>query len=788
MFLSYLKIAIRNFRRHKGYSAINILGLSVGLACSFFIVLWVQDEMNYNGFHDESDQIYRVMQHATFGDTKGTQSAIPGPLDDILDEQYPEITHGVLMSWDFNMVLTMGDEAFRAEGRYFGPDFFKVFTFPLIIGDPETALTNPESIVLSESLARRYFGDDWRAKEGIIGTTIRIENRLDMTLTGVFEDVPANSSLEFEFVLPVEEFNRRNSWVDTWTSNGLRMFVRLEKGADVDALNAKIEGLIGENMQNWKTELFLQPLSDVYLRSNYEDGVLVGGRIDYVRIFLLVAIFIILIASINFMNLATARSAQRAREIGVRKSVGATRALLAGQFLGESILLSAIAFLVALGMVFLLLPSFNALTQKAVIISVFDPTLWLQFGGFALLTGLFAGSYPALYLSSLNVISVIRNKVGKSSRGGGLRKGLVVFQFSMSIILIVGTVTVYRQLGYIQSKELGVDRENVLFMDFEGGIKEQFGAFSQGLLREPGIISVSAGSQNPLSIGQNTMSTDFDGKDPDDTTLYSIVSTEYGFVNTMGIELNNGRPFSEEFGADSSNYIVNETAAKAMGMEDPVGQRLELWGTEGEIIGVMKDFHMQSLYEPIEPVIFRLNHDSAQILFVRLGASQTAEGIASLEKVFKTFNPEYPFEYRFLDERYQDTYQSEIVIGTLANFFAFIAAFIASLGLLGLASFTAERRTKEIGIRKVMGASISKIVLLLSRDFLVLVMGAFVVAAPISYYLMNNWLDDFAFHTDFGIGILFFSGLASLVIAGLTVSYHSMRAAVANPVESLRSE
>ena len=788
MLKNYLKVAIRNLWKHKGYSFVNVIGLAAGLACSFFILLWVQDELSFDSFHTEKDQIYRVMQHATFGGRKGTQSAIPMPLDNILDEQYPEITHSVLMSWDSNMVVALDEQAFRADGRYFGPDLFKVFTFPLIVGDPDTALQNPESIVLSESMAEKYFGVDWKTRDDILGTTFRIENRIDMTLTGVFEDIPANSTMKFDFVLPIEEFNRRNEWVHAWTNNGLRLFVRLRKDADPVAVSAKIEGLIRENNSQWETELFLQSITDMYLRSDYEDGVLVGGRIKYVRIFLLVALFIILIASINFMNLATARSAQRAREIGVRKLVGANRTLLARQFLGESILLSIIAFILAQFFVFALLPSFNALTQKSVSVSLLDTTLWLQFGGIALMTGLLAGSYPALYLSSLNVIGVLRSSKGNISHGAGIRKGLVVFQFMMSIILIVGTITVYKQLGYIHSKDLGVDRENVIYMDFEGGIKAQFNTFKNELLQEPGIVSVSAGSQNPLSIGQNTMYVDFEGKDPKDTTLYNIISTEIGFVETMGIEMDQGRVFSEVFGTDSSNYIINEKAAKAMGMEDPIGKRLELWDIEGTIIGVMKDFHMRSLYQPIDPVIFRLDHESAQIMFVRLDAGQTAEGIASLERVFKAFNPEYPFEFRFMDEQFKDTYRSESVIGTLANVFTFMAVLIACLGLFGLASFTAERRTKEIGIRKVLGASISNIVLLLSRDFLLLVLGAFAVAAPISYIVMNNWLNEFAFHTDLGIGVLGLAGMASILIAGLTVSWQSIRAAVANPASSLRSE
>jgi putative ABC transport system permease protein len=788
MLKNYLKVALRNIRKHKGYSFLNIIGLAAGLACSFFILLWIQDELSFDSFHAEKDQIYRVMQHATFGGRKSTQTAIPGPLDNILDEQYPEITHSVLMSWQFNMVVALEDLAFRADGRYFGPDLFKVFTFPLIVGDPDTALQNPESIVLSESMTEKYFGVDWRARDDVLGTTFRIENRIDMTLTGVFEDIPSNSTIKFEFVLPVEEFNRRNAWVNSWTSNGLRLFVRLRKEADQEAVSEKIGGLIRENNTQWDTELFLQSITDMYLRSDYEDGVLIGGRIKYVRIFVLVALFIILIASINFMNLATARSAQRAREIGIRKLVGANRILLARQFLGESILLSLIAFVVAQISVFALLPSFNSLTQKSVTVPLLDPRVWMQFGGIALLTGLLAGSYPALYLSSLNVIGVLRGSKGNISHGAAIRKGLVVFQFMMSIILIVGTVTVYKQLGYIQSKDLGVDRENVIYMDFEGGIKAQFSTFKNELLQQPGIVSVSAGSQNPLSIGQNTMNVEFEGKDPEDTTLYNIISTEIGFVTTMGIEMDQGRVFSEEFSTDSSNYIVNEKAVKAMGMKNPIGKPLELWGTQGTIIGVMKDFHMRSLYEPIDPVIFRLDNESAQIMFVRLDAGQTTEGIASLERIFKAFNPEYPFEYRFMDEQFEDTYRSEIVIGTLSNLFASMAVLIACLGLFGLASFTAERRTKEIGIRKVLGASVPNIVFLMSRDFLLLVLGAFTVAAPISYIVMNNWLNEFAFHTNLGIGILVLAGMASILIAGLTVSWQSIRAAIANPASSLRSE
>ena len=526
----------------------------------------------------------------------------------------------------------------------------------------------------------------------------------------------------------------------------------------------------------------------MYLWSNFENGVLVGGRIDYVRIFLYISIFIILIASINFMNLATARSAQRAREIGVRKALGATKSSLARQFIGESLLTAMLAFVIAMVLVFLLLPSFNQLTNKSVSLSLTDPELWIQFGGLALLTGLLAGSYPSLYLSSLSVISVLRGSSRKKTPGGGLRKGLVVFQFVMSIVLIIGTLTVYRQLSYIRNKALGVDRENVVYMAYEGNIQNQYDAFKQEMLNKPGIMNVTLSSQNPLDIGNNTIGVEWDGKVEGDNTLYSIIDTEYDFVATMKISLKEGRDFSREFGTDSANYVINEKAAAAMGMDNPLGQRLAVWGREGHIIGVVKDFHMQSLYEVIEPVIMRLSSQWTHIIYIRIEAGQTREALAALETVHNQFNPEYPFNCRFLDDEFNQTYRSETVIGTLANIFALLAILIACLGLLGLASFTAEQRSKEIAVRKVLGSSVLNIIVLLSREFILLVVGAYAVALPIAYYLMSKWLDAFAFHAEISIGTLIGSGILSVLIAWLNVSYQSIRAAMTNPVVSLRSE
>jgi len=788
MIRNFFITAFRNIFRHKGYSFINVTGLAIGLACSFFILLWVQDERSYDKFIPEGDQIYRVMRTCVFGGNTGTTSSMPKPIAKVLVDEFPEITHTVLMSRALEMVLTHDHQAFRAQGRYIGSDAFTVFKYPLIAGDPATALRDPESIAVSESLAERHFGSDWREKKDLLGSMINVDHRLDAKLTAVFKDIPPNSSIQFDFIIPVQEFIRRNDWVERWDNNGLGVFARLDKGADPEAVNAKIKDLIDQHVDAWETDVFLQPYRDMYLWSSYENGKLVGGRIEYVRIFLFVALFIILIACINFMNLATARSSQRAREIGVRKTVGATKFSLARQFLGESLLTATIAFLIAMVLIFLLLPVFNQLTGKSVQLSLFDPGLWLQFGGLALFTGFLAGSYPALYLSSFSVASVLRSGTGQKARGAGLRKGLVVFQFVMSIVLIISTLTVYRQLNYIRNKALGVDRENVVSLPLEGNLRQQYDAFKQELLSKPGVVNVTISNQNPIAVFGNTIGVEWDGKLEGDNTLYSIISTGYDFVKTMRIQMDSGRVFSREYSTDSSNYIVNERAAAAMGMDNPLGQRLSVWGREGQIIGVVKDFHTQSFYRDIEPVILRLAPDQTNTILMRIAAGETPKAMATLKSLYNRFNPGYPFNYSFLDADFEQMYRSETVISSLAIVFTVLAILIACLGLLGLASFTAEQRTKEIAIRKVLGSSIMNIVLLLSREFVLLVTAAYLVALPIAWYLMSRWLGDFAFHTNISAVVLIGAGVISVLIAWLNVSYQSIRAARTNPVKSLRSE
>lgn len=787
MLKNYLKIAVRNLRRQKGYAAINVLGLSVGLACSFFILLWVAGEVSVDRFHADGDRLYRARRHATLGDHTYTWSSVPKPLAAVLEEDYPEVEHATLLTFQGEAILAAGDETFREAGYYAGPAFFEMFSFPLVAGDPATVLAGPTSVAISEAVAAKLFGADWQARE-VVGRTITVDHRKDFQVSGIFADVPENSSLQFDYLLPVADFIERNEWVENWGSSGMEIYVELAEGTSVAALAPKIAGLLAEQEAVMKARLFLQPVEDMHLYDTYRDGQLAGGRIDYVRIFVVVAIFLLLIAAINFMNLATARSGQRAKEIGVRKAVGSGRGALARQFLVESALLALAAFVVALGLVKALLPAFSSLTGKTLAFGEIDPRFFGVGLGIALVTGLLAGSYPALYLSSFSPVAVLRGTFRQGPGAARMRKGLVVFQFALSALLIVGTLTVYLQMDYIRTKNLGLDRSNLVSVTLEGPAKTQYASFRQELLRRPGIEMVTASNQNPLSVGNNTTDPEWDGKTEGDNTLFSIIETNYDFVEAMEMELVAGRTFSRSFASDSSNFVINQRAAEAMGVEDPVGQRLSFWDRDGQIVGVVKDFHMSSLYSSIEPTILRLNPPNASLLYVRTAPGQTPAALASLKSVYGQFNPGYPFEYDFLDAEYEEMYRGELVMGTLASVFAGIAIFIACLGLFGLAAFTAEQRRKEIGVRKVLGASVPSLVALLSKDFAWLVGAAFVVAVPAAYLVMSRWLDTFAYQIALGPSVFVAAGVLLFAVALMTVSYHAFRAASANPTEALRSE
>ncbi|MGH7492122.1 MAG: ABC transporter permease [bacterium] len=787
MLKNYLKIAVRNLLKHKAYSFINIAGLSIGLACSFFILLWVTNETSYDRFHEDGDQIYQVWRHLTTGGQIYTWNSLSKPVAETMVAEYPEVLEAVPIRNPQQFVVTTGDQSHRETGTHAGAGFFRVFSFPFLQGNPETALQGVTSAVITDRTARKLFGEDWQTRGDVLGRSLTIDHLKDFTITGVVRDVPENSTIQFDVLLPIQEFFERDERFQGWWYTAFPIYVKLHKGTSLDAFNAKITDHFSRH--NWRadTQIFLQPFEDVHLHSVYKDGRLLGGRIEYVRIFLAVALFLLLISCINFMNLATARASQRAGEIGVRKAIGAHQQELVTQFMAESMAMAFVAFLLAAGLGEALLPAFNDLTGKHLAVGDLNGSFLLGIFGLSLIVGVVSGSYPALYLSSFNPVAVLRGSFRQRSGTVTLRKGLVVFQFALSVLLIVSTVAVYLQLDYIRTSNLGLERENLLFVTQEGALADRFEAVAQELLKQPGIASVTTSGQNPLNIGNNTTEVRWEGKAADESQLFYIISANYDFVETMRMELAAGRDFTRAFGAESMSYLVNEETAKLMG-GDVLGKPLEVYGQKGQIVGVVKNFSMNSLYAPIEPAVIRFDPKWTQYLFVRTEPGRTQEALAGLEAVNKRFNPGYPFAYTFLDQEFEQTYRSEAVMGTLANIFAIIALFISCLGLFGLAAFSTEQRTKEVGVRKVLGASMSTIVTLLSKDFVKLVLWANLIAWPVAWFAIHRWLQNFAYRIDIGWWVFALSGGLAMLIAMLTVSTQAIKAALANPVETLRYE
>jgi putative ABC transport system permease protein len=800
MLRNYLRTALRGMKRHPGYAAINILGLSLGLVVSFMILLWVQDETGHDQFYGKAEDVYHVIRTVDFGGQISTTESITAMLDDVLDENYPEIEYGAMLGWEawssfVKVDSTSGSLAFRNMVRYVGPNFFKILTFDFLAGDPETALVSPETVVMSEKMARMYFPEVFEAhttavaaSEALVGQTILLENRLLVTITGIVEDAPALSSIKYDAFLAYEEYARRNSWINGWGNNGFRMVVRLANGASGAAVSEKIKNVVKENQEGSTAELFLHPITKRYLWSEWEDGVLTGGRIEYVRIMGVFGLLILLIAAINFTNLATARSAQRAMEIGIRKTFGGSRKGLAGQFLFESVFTAFVSFMVALGAVWLLLGSFNALTEKSISLLQVSASTWLLFIGITGFTGLLAGIYPALFLSGFGIMKVLRARSVGGAGSGNLRRALVVFQFGVSIVLIVGTMTIYNQMSLIRTQNLGFSRENVVSARLEGGAREQFESFKATLKQNPAILDVTTADDNPYNVNTSTTDPDYDGKDPDDNSLFYMVASGYDYLKTLKMELVAGRDFTPDQRMDSANVIINETAAKKLGFDNPIGQRFAVWGQEGVIIGVVKDFNMLSMYEEIQPTIIRFDPQPSGLYFVRSAPGGEKSVVETMLTAFAQFSPGYPFNERFMDDEYNEMYQSEQVIETLSNWFALIAILIACLGLYGLAAFTTSRRTKEIGVRKVLGASASSVVGLLTKEFAMLVGVAFVIAAPTAWWIMNEWLSKFEYRAELNWGLFAIAGLGMVAITYATVGFQSLRAALVNPSDALRTE
>ena len=789
MLRNFLKVAIRNLWKHKGYSFLNIFGLAMGMACSLLILLWIRDEKSMDNFHVKGDRLDSVFERQYYDGKISSGHYTPGVLPDEMKKVLPEVELACGTSWGDDMTFQAGEKILKENGGEAGADFFRMFSYPLLAGTAETALATPASMAISRKMAVAFFG----SPQAAIGKTIRNNNKRDMTVAAVFEDVPENASQKFDFLLNWYAFLDDNSWAKDWGNNGPGTLLLLRKDADAAAFNQKINRFLDKyNKDQGKTfyiRLGIQRFGDIYLHSNFVNGQLEGGRIEYVRLFSIVAIFILCIACINFMNLTTARSVKRAKEIGIRKVVGAVRPALIRQFIGEAALLAFFSVVLALGMVLLALPAFNHLTGKEIGFPYNSSSFWLSLVALTLVTGMISGSYPALFLSSFQPIRVLKGTLRFSPATAWFRKGLVVFQFVLSIVLIIGTIVVSGQLNYIQSINLGYDRENLVYIPLEGDLTGKYKLFKEEALQLPGVSEVSRISQQPTNIENGTSGVDWDGKDRNNTVMFTQTSAGYDLARTMDLKMVAGREFSPAFGTDSVGYLLNEEAARRIGYKDPIGKRLTFWDKKGTIVGVIRNFHFTSLHDPIQPLIIRFGEqESYGNALIRTKAGKTQEVLKGLEGLCRSLNPKFPFTYTFADEEYRKLYKSETVVHGLANCFAGLAIFISCLGLLGLAMFTAEQRTKEFGIRKVLGAKASTLFNLLSRDFLVLVLVAFVVATPLAGWAMHVWLQNYAYHIGLEWWVFVLAGAMALLIALVTVSFQAIRVAIANPVKSLRTE
>ena len=788
MIKNYLTVAWRNLARNKFFSAINILGLALGMTCSILIFLWVQNELNIDSFHTNKDKLFIVYERQFYDHKVHGQYATPGILADELKKDIPDIQYASETTLGDESTFRVGEKVLKIPGGFASEDFFKMFSFPLIQGSTKSALNDPSSIAISRKMAEEFFG----SPEAAIGKSIRYENRLNFNITAVFENVPKNASDKFDYLINWYQFLKDNPWAKTWDSNSPQTFIMLKPNTDAKAVDKKLTHFVdafNKPSKAFREELSIQRLDETYLNSDLTDGRPSGGRIQYVHLFSIVAVFILLIACINFMNLTTARSVKRAREIGVRKVVGAVRPVLIRQFIGEAILLTFLAVLIAAFLVAVLLPVFNSVTQKEIEYPSKQISFWLWLAGLTLITGFISGSYPALFLSGFNPVKVLKGTIKLSAGSAWFRKGLVVFQFSLSVILIVGTIVVSKQVSYIQSKNLGFDKENLIFVPVEGDLISKYQVFKDEALKMPGIKNITRITSRPTNFGASTSGVTWDGRDPNTNIEFTQVSVGYDFVKTMKLDLAEGRDFSKEFATDTNNYLINETGLKRTGYKDPIGKPFTMWGKKGKIVGILKDFHFHSLHLAIDPLVVRLR-DSIDYgsIMIRTQQGQSKQAIATIGKLCKELNPNFTFTYQFSDLEFQKLYNNEQVISKLADAFAFLAIFISCLGLLGLAMFTAEQRTKEIGIRKVLGASVGSLFTLLSKEFIILVVIALLIASPIAWYAMNKWLLNYNYHINIAWWVFVLSGVIAIIITLVTVSFQSLKAALMNPIKSLRSE
>lgn len=794
MLKNYFRVAWRNLSKNKTFSAINIGGLTIGMAVAMLIGLWVNDEFAFDKYHDNYDRIVQVMQHANYNGQIGTQNANPGVMGPSIKEKYgSDFKYVVQSSWPISFQLTHDRNPFQVRGLYMEKEAPEMLTLKMIAGTRD-GLNDPYSILLSESVARSIFGD-----ENPINKVIKLNRKDDVKVTGVYEDIPANCSFyEVKGLLSWDLWLIHNPWSkqmeDPWGSNFSQTFAQVADNADIDKVSAKIANLkldnIGEEEKRYQWKVFLHPMSKWNLFSEFKEGVNVGGNIRYVWLFSIVGIFVLILACINFMNLSTARSEKRAREVGIRKTVGSGRWQLIRQFIAESYVVVILAFIFAIVAVRLLLPMFNDVAGKQMTMPWISPYFWFGSLAFILITGLLAGSYPAFYLSSFQPLKVLKGtfKVGKNAVIP--RRALVVLQFTISVMLTIGTIIVYQQIQHAKDRPIGYERGGLINKNFDQEIKDHYDVVKKELKDAGAIVEMTASNSPMTGVWNTNGGFNWEGKDPNQAVDFPNNKVNFDYGQTVKWEIVAGRDFSKDFGTDSSAFILNESAVKFLGFKEPVGQTLRWRDQPFTVIAVVKDIMQESPFYPVRPTLYHIgDFGNMSNLILRLNPDQPAStSIAAMETVFKKYTPDIPFRYTFVDETFGAKFRDEERIGKLSSWFAVLAIFISCLGLLGMSGFVAEQRTKEIGIRKVLGANVVTIWRILSIEFVLLVLLSCLIASPIAYYYLNNWLSNYDYRVNISWTVFLFASVLALIVTVTTVSALTIKAALMNPVKSLRNE
>ncbi len=788
MFRNYLVITIRNLFKNGFYSFINIAGLAIGITCSILILLWVADETSYNKFHPKADRLYQVWVNAHFDGKISSWTSVPLPTYEAFKTADSHIKQSLVTDWGGDHLLTVNDNRLIKKGYWASEEFLEMFEFPLLKGDATQVMDDPRSIVITQSTAKALFG-----AEDPINQVIRVDNEHELKVTGVLKDIPTNSSFEFDFIMPWKFREQTNDWVKrnttNWGNYSFQVFVELNDPANHAAVENTVRKMLQEHGEvETKPEYFLYPLLRWRLHGNFENGIETGGMNDYVQMFTIIAIFIIVIACINFMNLATARSERRAREVGIRKSVGSRKHELILQFLGESTFISFIAFVIAILTAQLLLPYYNDLVQKKLFIDYASSQFWIFSLGMIFLTGIVSGSYPAFYLSSFQPVKVLKGKLTIGKGASTPRKVLVTLQFGFSILLIIGTIVIYQQIQLVKGRSLGYDQENLMAVNYSNEVAKNYRSIKLELLGSGVVEAVTKSNSSITDINSNNF-LGWPGKPEDLRVIFTTIATEYDYTKTMGIKITEGRDFSEDFKTDTASILINKAALELMKLNDPLGTELDLWGGKRKLIGVVDNVLMGSPYQPVKPMFVILDPEWIDAVTIRLKkTNDLPAAINTVKSIFEKYASAYPFEYRFADVEFQKKFTTINLTSTLASLFASLTIIITGLGLFGLASFTAEQRTKEIGIRKVLGASVSSLVGMMSKDFSRLVIISFMISAPLAWWLLTKYLERYPIRTGIAWWVFPVTGLIALLFAVAIVSTQALRAAKSNPVDSLRSE